>query len=210
MKLIRWGTFLVLLVTYLFTIALYPTLPDVIASHWDASGMTNGYMPKFWGLIIIPLIMTACVGLFTLLPRIDPLRSNYAKFRNYYEGFVFIFAIFMLAIQLQVILWNSGHPVSPNLIIPFFCGILFIAVGSLIEHAEPNWFAGIRTPWTLSDPLVWKKTNERGGKLFKLAGVISCCGVLVGAYAIWFVIAPILIVTVYTVVYSYAISRDNL
>jgi len=209
MKLIRLGILAGVIATFLMTIALYPSLPDIVASHWNASGVADGYMPKFWDFIIIPLIMTACVGLFALIPRIDPKKKNYEKFRNYYEGFILILVLFLLAIQVQMILWNTGYPISPNLTFPILFGILFIAIGFLVEHSEPNWFAGIRTPWTMTSERVWKKTNVRGGKLFKLAGVISFFGVLAGNYALWFVLAPVLIVTVYTVIYSYLEYRNE-
>jgi uncharacterized membrane protein len=62
---------------------------------------------------------------------------------------------------------------------------------------------GIRTPWTLSSTTVWKKTHEIGGKLFIIAGVISFVGIVAGAYALWFVLVPVLAVAVFTVVYSY-------
>jgi len=55
----------------------------------------------------------------------------------------------------------------------------------------------------LSSATVWKKTHERGGKLFKIAGVVSCAGIVAGPYAPWFILVPVLAVAVYTVVYSY-------
>ena len=86
MKLIRLAILIGIVVTVLLTIAVYPLLPPVFASHWNASGMADGSMTKFSGLILIPIIMIACVALFIVLPRIDPLRKNYEKFLNYYEG----------------------------------------------------------------------------------------------------------------------------
>ena len=160
-------------------------------------------MSKFWGLGLIPLIMLAFVGLFAVLPRIDPYKKNYEKFGNWYEGFILLFILFMLAVQVQIILWSIGYQISPNLTMPFLIGTLFIYIGFLLGHAEQNWFVGIRTPWTLSSETVWKKTHEIGGKLFKIAGIISFIGVLAGEYAMWFILVPILAVAVYTVAYSY-------
>ena len=137
-------------------------------------------MSKLWGLSLIPLIMTGFVALLAVLPRIDPYKKNYEKFGNYYEGFILLFVFFMLAIQVQIILWSSGYQISPNLTFPFLIGTLFIYIGFLLGHAEQNWFVGIRTPWTLSSKTVWKKTHELGGKLFKIAGVIAFAGVLAG------------------------------
>jgi uncharacterized membrane protein len=203
MKLIRLAIIAGLLITLALTIAVYPTMPDKIVSHWNAAGQADGSMPKVWGLGLIPCIMIALVGLFTVLPRIDPYKKNYEKFGDYYEGFILLFVFFMLAIHVQIILWSNGYQISPNLTFPFLIGTLFIYIGFLLGHAEQNWFVGIRTPWTLSSKTVWKKTHEIGGKLFKIAGVIAFTGVLAGGYAMWFILVPAFAVSVITVAYSY-------
>jgi uncharacterized membrane protein len=202
-KLIRVAIIAVIILTFAITIAVYPSAPDLVASHWNSAGQVNGYMSKFWGLFLIPIIMTGFVALLTFLPGIDPHKKNYEKFWDYYEGFIFLFTLFLLAIQVQIILWTIGYQISPNITFPLLIGALFIYIGFLLDHAEQNWFVGIRTPWTLSSKTVWKKTHELGGKLFKLAGVISCLGIFAGVYALWFVLIPVLAVAVITVAYSY-------
>jgi len=203
MKLIRPAIALILILTAVMTLVAYPVMPDVVASHWNAAGELNGTMPKFWGLALIPLLMYGFCALFVVLPRIDPLRNNYQKFQDYYEGFILVFAAFFFFIQLQIILWGRGIHVSPNLTMPVMIGGLFVYIGFLMEHAEPNWFVGIRTPWTLSSDLVWKKTHQRAGTLFKLSGVVSMIGTLAGMYASLFILVPVIAVALYTVVYSY-------
>ena len=203
MKLIRAAIALVLILTAVMTLVAYPVMPDVVASHWNAAGELNGTMPKFWGLALIPLLMYGFCALFVVLPRIDPLRNNYQKFQDYYEGFILVFAAFFFFIQLQIILWGLGIHVSPNLTMPVMIGGLFVYIGFLMEHAEPNWFVGIRTPWTLSSDSVWTKTHQRAGTLFKLAGVVSMIGALAGIYASLFILVPVIAVALYTVVYSY-------
>jgi uncharacterized membrane protein len=203
MKLIRPAIVAALLIIFVLTIAMYPAVPDRVVSHWNAAGQADGYMSKLWGLGLIPLIMTGFVALLAVLPRIDPYKKNYEKFGDYYEGFILLFVLFMLAIQVQIILWSTGYQISPNLTFPILIGILFIYIGFLLGHAEQNWFVGIRTPWTLSSETVWKKTHKIGGKLFKIAGVIAFAGVLAGEYAMWFILVPALAVAVFTVAYSY-------
>jgi len=114
-----------------------------------------------------------------------------------------VFVVYLLVIQLQIILWSMGVEISPNLTFPLLFGMLFIYLGFLLEHAEPNWFVGIRTPWTLSSESVWKKTHRLGGKLFKIAGIICLLGVLFQDYAILIIMAPVLLVSCYIVANSY-------
>lgn len=203
MKLIRIGIIAGFLAMFISTIAIYPLVPDLVPSHWNTAGQVNGYMSKFWGLLLIPLIMAGFVGLFMLLPRIDPLKKNYVNFREYYDGFILVFILYLLIIQLQIILWSIGTQISPNLTFPILFGMLFIYLGFLIGHAEQNWFIGIKTPWTLSSETVWKKTHHLGGMLFKIAGILCLLGVLFQTYAVWFILVPILVVSGYLIVYSY-------
>ena len=203
MNLVRAGILAIFILTVAVTLIVYPDLPELIPSHWNFAGEVDGYLPRFWGVAVIPLVMAACTALFFVLPGIDPLRANYPRFQAYYEGFILVFALFLSVIQLQVILWGLGFEVSPNVLLPPVFGALFIYLGYLVERAEQNWFVGIRTPWTLSSAAVWKKTHERGGFLFKLAGVVALAGAFFGQYALLFAIVPVLVVTSYTVIYSY-------
>ena len=76
-------------------------------------------------------------------------------------------------------------------------------MGQLITKAKRNYFIGIRTPWTLSSDTVWDKTHQLGGKLFIAAGAISLFGAFFPDAAIFFIMIPVLFVTLFTVLYSY-------
>jgi len=200
---IRCGVVAVLILTLAITALAYPALHDQVPSHWNAAGGVDGYLPTLWGVLIIPILMVPFTALFFLLPRLDPLKENYKKFQPYYEGFILVFAVFLAFIQLQILLWGLGIQVSPNLVFPIIFGTLFIYIGFLLEHAEQNWFVGIRTPWTMSSEQVWKKTHAIGGVLFKITGIVTLAGVFFGTYALWFCVVPVIIVAIYLVIYSY-------
>lgn len=192
-----------LLAQLLLAAYLYPSLPDSIVTHWDAAGAPNGYMPKLFGLSIIPAITAVLILMFAAIPRIDPLGANVRKFRRQYGWFVAVLALFMLALQAEVVLWNIGVFVSPNVVLSVGMAALFFYAGVLFESAKRNWFVGIRTPWTMSSERVWDRTHKLAGKLFKAAGVLAAAGALLPEYAVLLVLAPVMIVAIYSVAYSY-------
>ncbi|MEM3956264.1 MAG: SdpI family protein [Candidatus Bathyarchaeia archaeon] len=182
---------------------LHPWMPEVVASHWNIRGEVDAYLPKFWGLFLLPLIFTGVALLLIAVPRIDPLKENIEAFRKYYDWFIILFSAFLFSIHIQVILWNLGVRVSPAVTVPVGVGLLFFYIGILCENSRRNWFIGIRTPWTLSSDRVWEKTHRLGGKLFKAAGVIAILGAVFWEYALILILAPILFAAAYTIVYSY-------
>jgi uncharacterized membrane protein len=193
----------ILLLSFIVGFYFYPQIPLKMATHWNTQGQVNGYMSKFWGTFFIPFILAGLTLIFIAIPRIDPLKANIEKFRKYYDGFIIIFLIFMLSVHLQVILWNIGIQISPNVILPIGLGLLFFYAGILCENAKRNYFIGIRTPWTLSSDKVWDKTNKIGGKLFKIAGIVALVGIFFRKYALFFVLVPAILAAVYSIIYSY-------
>ena len=199
----------ILILTFAVAIVVYPYLPDRLASHWGFSGEVNGYLPKIWGLFIVPVISAALTLLFLAIPRIDPLRENIAKFMDAYEQFVIIILAFLLYVSLLTILWNLGIRFSITQLLSPAMGALFYACGILIGKAKRNWFIGIRTPWTLSSDRVWDRTHAIGGKLFKIAGILAFIGIVLPGIAFILMLGPILLITVYLVVYSYLEYRKE-
>jgi uncharacterized membrane protein len=191
------------LLSFLMGFYFYPQMPERVASHWNASGQVDGYMPRFWGVFFMPVVLIVMALLFILIPRIDPLKHNIEQFRRHYDAFIFVLMVYMMALHLQTLLWNIGFHISPNATMPVGVGLLFFYAGIMIENAKMNWFIGIRTPWTLSSEVVWDKTHKVGGKMFKIAGLIGLSGVFFQSYAVYFILIPALFVAVYTIVYSY-------
>lgn len=191
------------LFSFILSVYFYSQVPDRMTTHWNSQGEVDGYMSKLWGLFFMPLIISGLAIMFMIIPKIDPRKENIAKFRKYYDGFIVILILFMVAVHLQILLWNTGIPISPNSIFPLGIGLMFYYMGILTENAERNWFIGIRTPWTLSSDRVWKRTNKLGGKLFRIAGIITVFGAFFPEYAIYFILVPVLFIAGLTVIYSY-------
>ncbi len=193
----------IIIISFAIGIYYYPQLPEKLASHWNAEGQVNGYMSKFWGLFLMPIISVGMLLLFILIPRIDPLKSNIQQFRKYYDGFIVLIMVFLFYLYILTILWNSGYKFNIITFLSPALAILFYYTGILIENAKRNWFIGIRTPWTLSSDKVWDKTHKIGGKLYKISGILTLLAVFFESYAMLIIVVPVIIVSIYTVVYSY-------
>ncbi len=181
----------------------YPQMPEQMASHWNAKGEVDGYMSKFWGVYLMPGITALMYLMFLLIPKIDPLKKNIEKFRGYFDWFILLMVAFLLYVYGLTIVANLGYGFNMTTMILPAVGVLFIYIGFLVQHAERNWFIGIRTPWTLSSDEVWEKTHRLGGKLFKVAGVLILLSFLFESIAFWIIIAAAIIAGLYPVVYSY-------
>ncbi len=75
---------------------------------------------------------------------------------------------------------------------------------------RPNYFVGIRTPWTLENETVWKKTHEFGGKLFFYNGLIGilCCFIIEGSILSYIVFILIFTASLLPILYSYFIYKQ--
>ena len=188
---------------------LYPHMPQAMASHWGLGGQVNGYVSRFWGVFLVPIITLVLWLLFLLIPKIDPLRANIAQFRKYFDGFVALIILFLFYIHLLTLAWNLDYHFNMSqFLAPAFAVLLYCA-GVLIQHAKHSWFVGIRTPWTLSSEVVWEKTHRIGGKLFKAAGILALGGLFFSALAFYFLALPIIVVAAFTIVYSYIIFQQE-
>jgi uncharacterized membrane protein len=196
-------TLLIVLASFAVGIYIYPQMPAKMASHWNINGDVDGYMSKFWGVFLMPIISLVLLLLFTIIPKIDPLKANVDKFRKYFDGFIILIILFLFFIYLLTIYWNFGHKFDMNRIMPPALGILFYYCGILIEKAKRNWFIGIKTPWTMSSESVWDKTHKIGGKLFKIAGIIAFFGIIFPNYSFFLILLPVIAFSIYLFAYSY-------
>lgn len=182
----------------------YPQLPARMATHWNASGEVDGTMSTLPGVFLFTFLVAGIAVLFDVLPRIDPRRRDVAGFDDTYWTFAAFMLGFLLYVQALVILWNLDVRFDLTRALIPALAVLYYAIGVLVERAKPNWFVGIRTPWTLSDDRVWQRTHERTATLFKLCGLLALVGLAVPAeYAVYFVVGPVLLVSAYAVAYSY-------
>ena len=190
-------------------ILLWNQLPEQMASHWDVNDQVNGYMPKFWGLFLMPLVTLGMLVLFLVIPEIDPLKANIAQFREAFNLFIALIIGFMIYVHGLTLAWSLGyHNFKMSTAMLPFMGLLFIAIGFMLRKAKRNFFIGIRTPWTLSSDRVWDETHRLGAILFMASGVLAVIGGFFGGMvAFWMLFVPLIGSTLFLLAYSYVLYR---
>jgi uncharacterized membrane protein len=208
----RTTTIVVLIMIAAATLAgllLWNRLPDPMASHWNVHDQVDGYMPKFWGVFLLPMITLGMFGLFVGVPLIDPLKANIAQFREAFNLFIVLIVGFMIYLYGLTLAWNLGYNdfKMSGAMLPAV-GLLFIFVGFLMKQARRNFFIGIRTPWTLSSDTVWNETHRVGAILFMVSGALAFIGGFFGGTtAFWLLFVPMIGSTIFLLVYSYILYR---
>lgn len=188
---------------------LWNRLPDPMASHWNVNDQVDGYISRFWGVFMVPLITLGMFLLFLVIPAIDPLKANIAQFRAAFNLFIVLMVAFMLYVHGLSLAWNLGYTGfrMSGALLPAI-GLLFIFIGFMLRQARRNFFIGIRTPWTLSSDAVWNETHRIGAILFMVSGALAFIGGLFGGTtAFWMMFAPIIASTLFLLVYSYVLYR---
>ncbi len=154
------------------SLAARPWAPARIPTHWNVQGEADGFMGRFPGLFIAPLVITLLVGLFQVWPRIDPLGRNYTAFTNVYRQVQIGIVLFLTIVHLLAIAVALGWVADLSLAVMLLTGILLIGLGNVMGKLRPNSFLGIRTPWTLSSPDVWTRTHHFAGRLMVGFGLV--------------------------------------
>ncbi len=158
-----------------FSVWAYPQLPAEVATHFDAQGNPNGWSSPLMAVLLGPGLALLLLGVFAVLPHIDPRRANYALLGPTYWSIVNAVVVLLAAVHFLVLGKALGWQVDMTRTAGVGIGALFILMGNLMSRIRPNWFMGIRTPWTLSSETVWRKTHRFGGFAFAIGGL----GVLV-------------------------------
>jgi uncharacterized membrane protein len=198
---------LFIIATLVVAAILYPSLPEMIPTHWNGQGEIDGYMKKPGGVLMMPAMALATFIIMKIIPLISPKGFRTDKFSDVIGVLQVTLVGFMSIVAILVLLEAHGLNVLINEVITAGVGLLFVVIGNYLGKVRKNFFIGIRTPWTLASDEVWNRTHRMGGKLFMLSGVIIWLGALLRLPLTWTVGVAVGLVLI-PVVYSYFLYRQ--
>lgn len=200
---------LIILIPFIYLAFIWNVLPEQVPIHWNANGEIDGWGSKAT-LLIIPFILPVLnYVILSLVPKIDPKQKIEATSKKFYN-IKLLLTLFMSILALFILYSSKSQSfTNPNIII-MLIGLLYVILGNYMKTIKTNYFIGIRTPWTLENDIVWKKTHKLAGKYWFIGGLLV---ILLG-----FILEPkpnmvsfIIITTIITiipVVYSYVIFKQ--
>ncbi len=209
MKKIVW---LFIIAPAVYLAITWDSLPETIAMHFNLKGDIDRYGSKNELAIMIMILIAVNAVVYLLLPqvyRIDPKRYA-AENKGRLFRIAFAVAVFTAAV-LCLVIYSSIHG-NIKFTMRFILagvGLMLAVVGNYIYNIKPNYFAGIRLPWTLNDDENWKKTHLLGGKLLFGGGLLIAVICLFSSFTFsmisLFTILFFVIIT--TCIYSYRLYK---
>lgn len=207
---LEWPQLLVLAAMFAGAGWAWERVPDPMPVHFDIHGQPDRWGSRFEGLLLLPLIAVGLYGLFLLLPRLDPGRANYASFAKTWRIVRTAVLLVMAVVFGFVVASALGHDVPMPEALVLLIGALFVVFGATMGKLRPNWFIGVRTPWTLSSKLSWTRSHRLAGRLFLASGLGSILLLAVGpSVALYFLIGSCALTAVVSVVYSWFVWRGD-
>ncbi len=182
-------------------------LPDKIAVHWNHKGEADGFgSPMF--ILLMPLVIYLVM---LVVPKLDPRRSALKDFPDTYYKIRFASMLLLSAIGIFVIVHGLGYNILPTRIITAAAFGLMAFIGNYFGKLRPNWFVGIRTPWTLESDYVWRKTHLLGGRIWVAGGLIAAINAFLipEKYLVLTVVVAVLVLGLIPVVYSYVLFKQH-
>ncbi|CAN5576494.1 SdpI family protein [soil metagenome] len=151
-------------------------IPERVPMHWNVAGEIDGWASKGPGLLLAPLLAVGTVVLLHFLPWLDPklrrsggehgrMRVALPAMRLAVVGLLDLVFFLQLAVSL-------GQKLDVGRIIVMATLAVLAVVGNFLGNLRPNYFAGIRTPWTLEYPETWRATHRLGGRLLCFGSLI--------------------------------------
>jgi uncharacterized membrane protein len=197
---------LLLAAPVVYLLVVRDRLPAEIPSHWNLRGEVDGYSPAW----VLPLVHLGIYLLMLVLPKVDPRKKNYDIFSSSYYKIRLGITTFLSLIVVLSIAVGTGTELPVTRLILISVLLLFAFIGNYLGTVRPNWFLGIRTPWTLDNEEVWRKTHLLASRFWFWGGWLGI--VLTFLFPIhqlpFLIIGLLLILSLTPIVYSYFLHQQ--
>lgn len=209
--------FVMMFLPLIITLVVLPFLPEQIPAHYNFAGEIDRWGSKYEALLF-PAI-TILMGFFMLwmakiAAKQEENGNNNEKIVFYTGMGISLWFTAMHTFSLYkafAAAGSMGYSVEAdiNRIFCILLGISLVIIGNFMPKLRNNSIIGLRTPWSMKNDTVWKKSQLFGGISFIVCGVLMIiAGLLLEGFAAMCIALGLLMTdTVICVIYSYKISK---
>lgn len=216
----KWIAGVTVLLAVVASVAAYPFLPDLVATHWNAQGNPDQFRSRLSEVVTWPGIMAFFVVFASLRPGYD--RLLFTKYEPSEADSEAVLPVYVTTILLIALVILAFHLLNLALDLGFvthtaadrgsavILSLMAIAVGNITPRmTRRNAFGGLRFPWVFVNDAVWRRTQRAAGYCIVLVGFIGLAGALLGPadHAERMLMRSITVYIVGITIYSFIISR---
>ena len=192
------------LIPFAYLIYIWNRLPEKVPMHWNGAGEIDRYGDKKELVALLLMLVGINYFVFLIIPYVDP-KQKLQNMGNKLNIMRMILTLFMSALALFILYSVEQKNSNPGFVFVII-GLLFAFLGNYFKTIKPNYFIGIKTPWTLENEEVWKKTHELGGKLWFMGGLLMVLTfVLPNNIQFYTFMGITAVITIIPILYSYRI-----
>jgi uncharacterized membrane protein len=191
---------------------IYNSLPETVPTHFGITGKPNAFGNKSSLWITVSIMSVLSIGIYLLvtnISKIDPKKSAKLSAQTFQKIAIGV-VLLLSAVNISIIYSTANGMFNTKLFFPLL-GLFFIYMGNMMHSIKPNYFVGIRLPWTLEDPNNWRATHQLSGKLWFVGGIIiTLCTLLlpekIGSIIFICLVAVIVLIPI---IYSYSYFKKH-
>lgn len=205
---LRWIFIIVLLsIPWIYLATIWKNLPEIIPVHFGLNGTPDKYGAKNQVFIFSSILTVVALFAYLLLTniyKIDPKRYA-TKQQGTFLKIGMALVVFLSFINIIILRWTvQQHTGNLNLFLMAF-GLLFAYFGNIMHSIKPNYFAGLRLPWTLESEANWKATHQFASKIWFAGGIlIAILSLFIKPIIMFFIMmAIVLTMVIIPIIYSY-------
>lgn len=170
-----WGLLALSCVHAVVMMAFILKMPDRVPVQVGFDGNITNTASRWMYLILMLAPLFICISA-VVIPKIDPNKDSFKTHAAPFKNTTLRMALLLIALGWAALpIANAGQPgyrYPAAQVGQALAGLVLVVAGNTLPKAQPNYFWGIKLPWTLHSPEIWHKTHRLGGLVFVLAGVL--------------------------------------
>lgn len=205
----EWYVIILLIIPFGVSAYFWNDLPELVPTHFNIYGEADDWGPKWINAIMLPAIGLGTYFLLIFLPFIDPKKRIESR-QKPIAAIRVILSLFMIGLYAFIMAKSLGNEINIGNYINVAVGLLILILGNYMSSLKQNYFIGIKTPWTLENEDVWKKTHRLTAKIWTVGGLILVIipFTITNQILYWSIFGALLsILVLVPVIYSYVIFQ---